>query len=179
MLPRLIGRKTELRAPSLDKQEIIQLVDFNQDKEVLMWTGRNDYISTIENCEEWVKKCMSDENDRLFFIYEQAHDNLIGSCNMTYKDSHSSNAELGILLGIKYVNKGYGTEVIKLLLEFAFNEMHVHRVMLKADAANTRAIHVYEKCRFSQCGLEHETNWTRGEWHDTIIMEILDRDYYS
>lgn len=179
MVPRLLGEKVDLRAPSLLPKDILKLVEFNQNEEVLMWTGRNTHISTKETCEEWIKKCLEDENDCLFFIYDKEHDILVGSCNLRYKYNHSTNVELGILLGIDYVNQGFGTDTIKTLLKFAFDEMHAHRVMLHADEANSRAIKAYTNCGFVQCGLEHETNWARGMWHNTVTMEILDRDYYN
>jgi len=42
-----------------------------------------------------------------------------------------------------YQNKGYGTEVVKTLVEQGYNSLWVH-------SDNPRAIHVYEKCGFKK-----------------------------
>ena len=175
---RIVGNKIDLKAPELTDSKLCTLVDFNQNSEALKWTGRNYRISNPINCKKWIEGCMTDENKYTFFIHDKRN-RFIGTCDLNLMHACSSNAELGILIGAPYVNEGYGTETIQLLLKFAFDELRLHRVMLRLDLENERALHVYEKCGFKECGLEHETSWIEGKWHDTLTMEILDREYYG
>ena len=50
-----------------------------------------------------------------------------------------------------YQNKGYGTKVIKKLIELGYNNLLV-------NVDNEQAIHVYEKCGFKRVGDEKVVN---------------------
>ncbi|WP_242833771.1 GNAT family N-acetyltransferase [Desulfosporosinus sp. OT] len=58
------------------------------------------------------------------------------------------------------VNIGIGTEVTKLVLNFAFNTMGYHKVYhkvyLRVLEYNKRAINCYEKCGFNREGIDRE-----------------------
>lgn len=63
--------------------------------------------------------------------------------NIDYKNC---NAECIIDIGDKnYLGKGYGTEAMKLLLNYSFLEMNLNRVYLRAISFNDRDIKLYEK----------------------------------
>ncbi|MEV6912358.1 GNAT family protein [Amycolatopsis sp. NPDC051071] len=80
------------------------------------------------------------------------------------------------LTGPDVFGKGYGTEATKLILDFAFDVVGVHRVSLEVFDFNPRARRVYEKCGFVREGLQREALWWDGEWHDVITMAILKND---
>lgn len=65
----------------------------------------------------------------------------------------SKNAEAGIAIGEEeYRSKGYGTEAMKLLLEYRFNYLNLHNINLKVLDVNERAIKCYKKCGFKENG---------------------------
>lgn len=85
---------------------------------------------------------------------------------------------LGILIGeSEHWNKGYGTETIKLMLEYCFDELNCHRVGLTLNSENSRAKHCYEKAGLKECGRDHESLWSHGHWQDLVRMEILEQDF--
>ena len=72
--------------------------------------------------------------------------------------------------------RGYGTEATRLLLDYAFDVVGVHRVTLEVFDFNTRAQRVYEKCGFVREGVQREALYWHGQWHDTIDMAVLAGD---
>ncbi len=61
-----------------------------------------------------------------------------------------NSAECIIDIGEKaYWGKGYGSETLKLVLDYAFYEMNLHRVSLKVFSFKEKAIRLYEKWGFS------------------------------
>lgn len=72
---------------------------------------------------------------------------------------------------------GYGTEAVRLVLEHAFGGLGLHRVSARVLAFNARAIRCYEKCGFVIEGREREAALIDGEWHDDLIMGVLDREF--
>ncbi len=83
-------------------------------------------------------------------------------------------AELGIVIGEKaYWGQGYGSDAIRTLLRFAFEEMNLHRVYLRVYEDNARGIRAYEKCGFCIEGRLREANYRKGRYHDELIMGVL------
>ena len=81
------------------------------------------------------------------------------------------------LAGPEHYNKGYGSEALELLLDYAFGPLNLHRIDLEVFAFNPRALHVYEKVGFVREGLKREVLWWDDEWVDVIVMGILEKDY--
>lgn len=73
--------------------------------------------------------------------------------------------------------KGIGTDTMSLILEFAFNELNLHRVYLQVFSFNERAIKLYEKIGFIHEGKFRQALYRTGKWHDIVIMSILKNEY--
>lgn len=73
--------------------------------------------------------------------------------------------------------RGYGTELTRLILRHAFEDMHLHRVDLVVLEYNQRAIACYRKCGFVQEGVLRESALVAGEWHSDLQMSILEHEY--
>ena len=87
-------------------------------------------------------------------------------------------AELGISIGEKaYWSQGYGTDAIRTLLGLAFGEMNLHRVSLRVDADNARAIRCYEKAGFQREGTLRDNVFRESGYHDQHIMSILHTEF--
>lgn len=62
-------------------------------------------------------------------------------------------AQIGIRIGDKsYWDKGYGTDAVRILVDYCFNTVGVGHIWLKVFPINARAIRCYEKCGFSRGG---------------------------
>lgn len=148
-------------------------VEWFSDPDVLWRLGRNGQIVSYKMEKEWAESQNGDGNVKTFSIYYKG--DLIGNCSIALK---GSNGTLGIVIGAgKDRGKGYGSAALKLLLKFAFDECNCHRVRVQVDSKNAGALACYKKAGFAECGVEHETSWAGGEWHDTVTMEILRSDY--
>ena len=102
----------------------------------------------------------------------------IGS--ISFHDILESNRRATMAIGISLasdMNKGYGTEAIKLLLVHGFGAMTLHRIDLRVLARNKRAIRAYEKCGFVSEGVEREAALIDGEWEDDVFMSILEHEF--
>ena len=103
------------------------------------------------------------------------HNGLIGAVRLDNVDLEDRRASLAIgMVDPDAMDKGYGTEAIRLLLDYAFKTLNLHRVSLRVLAYNQRAIRSYEKWGFRIEGRERETAFVDGAWHDDVIMGILE-----
>ena len=84
---------------------------------------------------------------------------------------------LGITIGSKYWNRGYGQESIKVFLNYLFNELNAYKVELEVMKNNIRAITCYKKCGFIEEMIKKSKNSLDHKYVDTIIMGITKDDF--
>lgn len=166
----LVGEKTRLR--SIEREDIPRFVEWLNDPEVTYYLGRVPLLSRAEE-ERWFEETVKDERHRILAIEtkESMHIGNIGLHNIDEKNSH---AELGIVIGDKNLwDKGYGTDAVRTMLRYAFEEMNLHRVFLRVFDFNQRAIRCYEKCGFQHEGVARQAVYLAGKYHDELAMSIL------
>lgn len=113
-----------------------------------------------------------------FAIISLDDDQLIGNISLLKINEIDRNAELGIFIGDeKNRNKGYGKEAIKLLLDYGFNQINLHNIILKAFSFNERAIATYKKVGFKEFGIWKESHYFNGKYCDEVQMQILKEDF--
>src|SRR5699024_12515812 len=100
----------------------------------------------------------------------------IGVLTIINIDFKNRNTECIIDIGEKeYWGKGYGKEGLKLLLDFAFYEMNLHRVSLKVFSFNERAIRLYTTIGFQKEGTCIQSFFRIGQWYDVYKL-VIDQD---
>lgn len=175
---RLEGQKISLHTFEFTDEEVEEITRWNNNQQNLTKLGRGSQYSTVSLTKEWMDNSLRNKNTRQFAIRINKTNKLIGVCNIDIEEGDPSNCALGILIG-EQINqgRGYGTEAVKLLIEFAFDELRAHRVHLIANEENKQAIRCYEKAGFKHCGTEHEVQWSQGRWHNHYHMELLKSHY--
>ncbi|MHC4840211.1 MAG: GNAT family N-acetyltransferase [Planctomycetota bacterium] len=89
-------------------------------------------------------------------------------------------AEWGIVIGRPDEwGKGYGREVAKTMLGYAFKTLNLHRVYLRVDADNEKGIRSYKAAGFTHEGTSREVVFIDGSYRDQHIMSILAHEWES
>lgn len=134
-------------------------------------------LVTIEDEKKWIEN-LDGKNDYNFSIIEKENNIIIGNCTIRKIDHIGQHAELGILIGEEENrNKGYGKEVIELLLNYGFNELNLHSIELSALSFNERAINCYKKSGFKEVGRIRESLYNNGKRYDIVILDILKDEF--
>ena len=150
------------------------------DLEVTIPLGDEAYTPTSLLGEQEAIRDVLENNRHVFSIVDQETDRVIGRCMFFNVDAVNRTAMMGIVIGEKdHWDQGYGQEAISLLLDYGFNLLNLHSVMLGTFSFNQRAIHCYEKVGFKLIGRRREARIIAGEAYDLILMDILDREFES
>jgi RimJ/RimL family protein N-acetyltransferase len=122
--------------------------------------------------EEWIKSQKTSTNGEYNFAIEDIESKkYIGGCGIQKVNWLARTATVGIMIGNKeYWGKGYGTDAMKVLLDFIFNNMNINKVKLSVFSFNTRAQKSYEKCGFVVEGVLKEELFKDGKYYDEIVM---------
>jgi len=80
------------------------------------------------------------------------------------------------LVGPSVFGRGYGTDTTRLVRDFAFGPLRLHRLSLEVNAFNAAAIAVYEKVGFVREGVRREAVLRDGAWSDVYDMALVADD---
>ena len=118
-------------------------------------------------------------SDRHWFtIHALADDKLLGDINLFVDDWAGREAFVGLGIGERdFWGRGYGTDVMKVILRYAFTEVNLQRVTLNTFEYNPRAIRSYEKSGFRHEGRMRQVLNREGKRWDMLYMGILREEW--
>lgn len=174
------GELVNLRA--FTDEDIRPSADFMNDPEIILNLEDDAPMpQSFETQKQWFEKMRKDMKHYrdFFWAIESKEGKFIGGCGVNRMDRKNRVAQVGIFIGDReYLGKGYGTDAMKVLLKFLFEEYNVNKVKLKVFGFNQRAIKSYSKCGFQTEAVLRESIFRFGEYHDMHIMSILKEDFF-
>ena len=171
----LEGEKIYLRPIDMDDLEIFYRMINNP--EVRKFLLVRYPISKIEE-KETLEKMVKDENSVTLSIINKGNDKLMGNISLFNINKIHRNAEIGLFLGdLKETSKGYGTEAMKLLIDYGFKMLNLHRIELYTFDFNERAIKAYKKVGFIEEGRKREVFYYEERYIDFILFSILKNEW--
>jgi diamine N-acetyltransferase len=170
----IIGERVRLRAA--ERGDLPQFVQWLNDPEVR--TGLEMFLPfSLAEEERWYERMLeAPAVEHVLVIEAKDHDGWkpVGTCGIYGIDWPSRSAEAGISIGEKnYWNQGYGTDVMRLLLQHGFDTLNLNRVYLRVFSNNDRAIRCYEKAGFVHEGRLRQAHYRNGEYSDILVMSVL------
>jgi RimJ/RimL family protein N-acetyltransferase len=85
---------------------------------------------------------------------------------------------LGISIGERdYWGRGYGTDAMRLAVQYAFVELNLRRVSLGLHAYNERALKSYQKVGFTLEGRMRGEGLRDGVRYDSLWMGVLREEW--
>lgn len=172
---KLIGEKVYLAPVCRDDADTF--AKWMNDFGVTDYIGRSANLLTLPQEEAWINDVTQGRN-YLLSIVKNEDDRLIGNIELQNVNHTDRRATIGILIGEEEErSKGYGTEAINLLLDFAFNYLNINSVNLTLLAINERAKRCYEKVGFKEFGRQRQSRYVNGKYYDTIHMDILKSEF--
>lgn len=124
--------------------------------------------------EHWVKT-MIDTGKVVQFIICTREERPVGSVYLRDIDKVHKKAEYGIFIGEKdALGQGYGTQAAELMIHYAFEQLKLHKLMLRLLADNKQAYRSYEKAGFVQEAYLKDEVFLEGVYRDVIYMAVID-----
>ena len=170
----LKGEKVVLRP--VKRSDINHFLRWFNDPEVIQYLLL--YLPLTEIAEE---KWIEDLSVRIgagtaaVFVIEVLDDNKsIGTIGFHGINPKDHNAEFGIAIGEKsHWGKGYGTEATRLILDYGFRQLNLHRIGSSAFSFNERSIKLHKAVGFHEEGCQREAIFKNGEFHDMVMFGLL------
>lgn len=125
----------------------------------------------------WLENRVETGQVAQFIIVDNETGKDIGTTFIRDIDYKNKKGEYGIFIGeVIAKGKGLGTEAGKLTLEYAFNELKLHKVFCRVFTENKGAIKADLKAGFIQEGLLKEDIFVDNQFKDILIMAIFNTE---
>jgi RimJ/RimL family protein N-acetyltransferase len=167
------ARKHTIRLAPLKAADLKPMFEWVNSRELVLHSAPFRPISESQH-RAWFRRVQRRNDVHIFGVRQRDSDRLIGYCQLHSLDAIHRSAELQIRLGAVDVwGRGYGTEAVRQLLMFAFNDRNLHRVYLHVLATNAAAIRIYRRAGFAREGLMKQAAYIDGRYVDVILMAAL------
>lgn len=110
-------------------------------------------------------------------VTEKDNDKCIGIMGFYRTQPEHFRSELGYMILPEYWGKGYVTEAVKTLLDFAFNTLNFHSIEAVIDSRHTVSERVLQKNGFTKEAHFIENFYYNNEFTDTVIYSLLKRNF--
>lgn len=102
---------------------------------------------------------------------------LIGTATLTVHSAEHRQGEIGYALHADHWGHGYATEAARLLLDFGFAALALHRIVATCDPRNLASARVLQKLGMTHEGHHRETMRLRDGWRDSDLYSILEDEW--
>ena len=171
----LIGKRVYLRA--LEKEDLIYIRKWSNDPEIRKLIGEVVSMSQAD-ADKFLERVYNDNTREWFVIIIKENERLIGEAGLLRMFHAWRTTDISIIIGEKDAwGKGYGTEAILLLLDYAFRRLNFHRVAIGVVGFNEKAIRFWEKIGFKKEGIQRDGYYYKHKYHDFVMMSILEDEF--
>lgn len=171
----LRGKNIYLRL--LEREDIPKRTSWINDEETNRMF-RFDWPISVSKSQQWFNTTMLD-NTKIHFVIVDKHTNqligMTGLLGITHKDKH---AEVYLTIGEKdYRGKGLSTEVLKLLIQYSFENLGLERLYAHNFIYNIASQKMFEKVGFMKEGVMRKHSFKNGKLEDINIYGLLKEEW--
>ena len=154
--------------------------DWMSDPEVTKYLESRYWPQSKERIAEYIASMKPPENIFLAIISKEIPGRHIGNIRLSINLFHRF-AEIGLIIGIKSLwGKGYGTEAISLVRDYAFGKLSLLKLTAGSYVTNTASIKAFKKAGFVEEGLLRKQYHTEyGKRTDEVVLGCLAEEYWT
>lgn len=122
---------------------------------------------------EWYATNRKEESGYAWAVCDKTSGDVMGIFSLYFINKNHKRAELGYWLLPPYWNKGFATEAITAILNYAKKELNLHRISAEIEPANTASLKLLQKLGFKQDGTLRDYELKNGLFQDLEIWSVL------
>ena len=100
----------------------------------------------------------------------------IGSIDLFDFEPTHLRAGIGIMILKEYRGKGFASEALELLIQYAFHTLQIHQVYSNISPANIESIRLFESKGFHLVGIKHDWNRVHNLWQDECLYQLVNKN---
>lgn len=160
-----------------DAEELFDLIQRNRQhlRQWLPWVDGNQTIEhTIAFIESALQQKLANYGFQCGIWYQSKLAGIIGYHTI---DWQNKNVEIGYWLGKEFEGKGIMTKACRTLIDYAFDEYHLHRVQIRCATHNDRSRALIERLGLIQEGVLHHAEFLYDHYVDLYVYGITENTW--
>ncbi|MCG2717961.1 MAG: GNAT family N-acetyltransferase [Nanoarchaeota archaeon] len=171
----LIGKRLYLR--TLKKEDLTYIQKWSNDPEIRKLIGEVAPMSQAD-ADKFLERVHNDDTREWFVIVIKENEQVIGEGGLLRMFPVWRTTDISLIIGEKDAwGKGYGTEAILLLLDYAFRYLKFHRVAIGVVGFNEKAIRFWGKVGFKKEGIQRDGYYYNHKYYGFVMMSILEDEF--
>ncbi len=102
---------------------------------------------------------------------------LIGDVGLNVLVQDVRQAQVGVTFDRAFQGQGFATEAVTSVLDYAFINLDLHRVIAVVDVLNTVAVALLERVSLRREGHFIKNTWFKGRWADEYLYALLQAEW--
>jgi RimJ/RimL family protein N-acetyltransferase len=147
-IPVLETKRLALRAPRLEDAKAVAALA--NDRRIAENTAHIPHPYKLSDAQAFIGRVNKVEGEAVFLITLRETKRMIGACGISMQDE---TPELGYWLGVQHWGKGYATEALHAVVDYAFTDLEHEALQSGARVTNPASRRVLEKCGFQWTGV--------------------------
>ena len=141
------------------------------------WINLTDVgLITASRQETWFARVV-DATDRMYFVIGDDEHDFIGIVRCDEIDRVNRSIRVGCDIVPELRGRHFGSRTYDLLLNYCFEFLNMHRVWLLVIDTNAAGRRLYANKGFRDEGCYREALYRAGQYHDYLVMSILEQEY--
>jgi len=169
-----IDEEIKLKIPTIqDAEELFELTNQSRSylREWLPWLDRTTNVEDTKSFLQIVLKGYSDNNSLTALILYKGK--IVGTAGFNKIDWTNKIGSIGYWLGNEYQGHGIMTKVAKGLTTYAFEELKLNRVEIRAAEQNYKSRAIPERLGYTFEGQVRQAEWLYDHYVDHLVYGIL------
>ena len=138
-------------------------------------------VATPQSQEKWVEENIEKGSSREpevveFTVYDSTDFTPVGTAGLLGISHANGTAEFAIAIGERR-GHGIGTEAARLVLDYAFNVLHLRNVLLETLEWNVAGLTAYEHAGFRRIGVRRGAAMSQGRPTDVVLMDAVPEEF--
>lgn len=112
-----------------------------------------------------------------FAVALRETEQLIGEVGLSVLVQDVRQAQLAVTFDRAFQGQGFAAEAVTAVLDYAFINLDLHRVLAVVDVLNTRAVDLLERVGMRREGHFIKNTWFKGRWADEYLYALLQAEW--
>lgn len=162
-----------------DAQRVFHLTEISREY-LKAWLPWLDSTTKLEDTKEFIQTCLKgySENTSLTTVILFKGE-IVGVAGFNSINWANKTAYIGYWLGASYQGNGIMTNVARALTDYAFQELQLHKVEIRAASENRKSRSIPERLHYTKEGCIRQAEWLYDHYVDHVVYGVLAQEWNS
>lgn len=149
-------------------------LNWMQDEKIIEFLESRWRIYSLDDLKNYVKTVNESSSSYMFGIFLKENNLHVGNIKIGNMDQIHRYADVGLIIGNRTAwGKGYGSEAIKLVTNYAFNQLNLNKIFAGIYSKNIGSYKAFLKAGYREVGKLEKHRYCDGEYIDEYLVEMV------